>query len=903
MKSSRWEAAAALFDLALEQPASERAEFIRAACGADLELLERVRAMLRVDAAASPLLDATPENLAAALAADAATPLTGQRIGPYTLLDILGRGGMGVVYLAQREDVGKQVALKLVAGGLASPDRVARFLQERRVLAQLEHPHIARMLDAGVTEDGTPWLAMEYVPGQPIDVYCQSREISLDQRLALFERVCGAVAYAHRHLVVHRDLKPSNILIGLDGEPRLVDFGIAKLLDASTSDGEPQTVTMLRPMTPQYASPEQIQGGVITTASDVYQLGALLFELLTDRRAHEQRAERSPTHPDAQVPKPSRVADRRRARQLAGDLDNIVRKTTESEPQRRYATAEQLAEDVRRHREGLPVLARPASSAYRFRKFVGRHRVGSAMAAAAVLGLLGFALAMEEQARRVAAQRNRAEQVSQLLVDLLAGADPTVAQGDTITVAAVLDRGTTRVRSDVTLGPEVKGRLLRVIANAYRNLGQMDRSIALLGEGVTTMRSTLPPKDKARLEATKLLASWLALAGAQDSAAALVHEALVAGRALPASRRAELADIVSTDAFVKQMAANAEGARAAYEEALALYRATPDSLSEGFEAALVNLGFLAEARGDRSASENFWREALRRRRARLGSNHSLTAKSMMDLSKVLVETNQLEEAEQLVLEAVAVQRRVYSGPHSEVLGGLIAAARVLGQRGKAAEAETKLREALAMGSELYGADSDALAMTTANLAGYVQQQGRLDEAAEIHRAALRLYTAGAGERYASTAIVLTNLAYNTYLRRRLADADSLYRQALTVLDSAWQGSPQIVQTLLDFSQVLIDRGNCREADAHLRRVIAFDLQDKPPNFAPGTRARRMLGNCLVNLGRLAEAEPLLLDAHRRLLSGWGPSNTFTQGAARELVILYERWGKPAEAQRYRPRSN
>jgi ATP/maltotriose-dependent transcriptional regulator MalT len=256
-----------------------------------------------------------------------------------------------------------------------------------------------------------------------------------------------------------------------------------------------------------------------------------------------------------------------------------------------------------------------------------------------------------------------------------------------------------------------------------------------------------------------------------------------------------------------------------------------------------------------------------------------------------------------VLDAVAIQKRVFSGPHSDVMGGLGTAAEILAARGKAVEAEAKLREALEMGRVIYSADSTALAMTIANLAGYVQRQGRLDEAAEIHRRALRLFTARAGTRDVSTAIVMTNLAWNAYLRKQLAEAEPLYRQALPVLDSAWQGASSIAQTLVDFSQVLFERGNCAEADPHVRRVIAFQLKDAPPGYVLDTRARRILGNCLVNTGRFAEAEPNLTTAHQTLLSGWGPANPFTQALARELVNLYERWGKPAEAQRYRSTPN
>jgi serine/threonine-protein kinase len=896
-----WKDAAALFEQACEVPANEQERFIESACNGNAELAERVRAMLRADAADSPVLDATPDKLTAFATPEVATTHVGRHIGPYRIKELLGQGGMGVVYLAEREDVGKKVALKLVAGAFASPDRSVRFFRERRVLAQLEHPHIARLLDAGMTDDGTPWLAMEYVPGESIDAFSIAHGLSIEQRLLLFERVCGAVAYAHRHLVVHRDLKPSNILVSPDGEPHLVDFGIAKLLDPSDAASPSNTVTTLHPMTPQYASPEMIHGGVITTASDIYQLGVLLFELLTGHKPHPKRATSSGVAAVDEVRKPSGVVDRTLARRLAGDLDNVVLKATRIEPAQRYATAEQLAEDVRRHLQGVPVLARPATPAYRARKFVARHRIATATSVLVVLGLLGLALAMVEQTQRIAAQRNRAEQVSTLLVDLFANADPAVAQGDTISAGALLDRGTERIHADAALAGEVKGRLLWVIASAQGNLGRIERSTALLGEAVTALQS-VPVDDPARLDATRELAARLAEAGAADSAAVLTRELLAVGRKLPRSRRIELANILGVDGYVKQISSDAAGARVAYEEALAHYRSVPDSLHQPMEKILINLSFLAERRGDQTASEALRREVLARRRARLGANHSMTAKSMTDLAGVLVETGKLEEAEALIRDAISIQRRVYPAPHGDVANGLLVAARVFAARGKFVDAEAVQREALALARDIYGVNSNRpLALGTANLAGYIEKQGRLDEAAALHREAIRMYTAILGERDVSTAIVTSNLAYNAYLQGRLEESELLYRRAVPVLDSVWRGTTQIERRLNDFAEVLSSRGKCVEAEVHLRRILAMPLQDKPPKSPPILRAQQRLGHCLVNRGRLAEAEPLLVEAHQKLLAGWGADDPLTRSAARELVMLYERTRRHTEAERYRQR--
>ena len=869
-----WTRAAALFERALGLPDAERAAFVARAAGDDRVLRDRVLAMLRSDAQPKPLLDATPDVLAESVAPEAPR-LEGRRIGPYVVRRVLGQGGMGVVCLAQREDVGKQVALKLVAGGLVSPERVSRFLRERRVLARLEHPNIAPLLDAGIADDGTPWFAMEYVAGETVDRYCERLALPHDRRLELFERICAAVGYAHQHLVVHRDLKPANVLVGEDGEPRLVDFGIAKLLAESGEDDGQDTRTGARVMTPVYASPEQVRGEPITTASDLYQLGALLFELLTGRRLGE-----------------ALKGDAR----LARDLDVIVRKATDPDPQRRYHTAEQLAQDIGRHRRGLPIEARPATAAYRLGKLVARHKLGTAVVITGLLALVGFVAALAMQGRRIEAQRVRAEQVSALLTDLFAGADPTVAQGDTVTVRSVLDRGLERVRTGLSADPEVKARLLGVIAQAYYNLGQVQRAVEVETEVVALWRDAVPPDDPARLNALGWLASWLADAGARERAYPPAEEAVRVARTLPAGRRVELARALRELGYAHQGAADDAGALPLYQEALAIFRDLPPPGDAGIEAVLTNLGFLAQARGDLTGAEASFREVVDRRRARLGPDQLRTADAVLNLVTVL-QGDDLAEAEALVRDAVAVQRRVFAGPHPDRLNGLTALARVLGAQGKLADAEAAQREAMDMARTLYGDSSRAVAMAVANLAGYVQRQGRFDDAARLHAEAVDRFRAHDGEASPATAVAVTNLAYTELQRGRTAEAEALYRRAIPVLDSAWRGTPGLATSLTDFGWVLRTRAKCGEAEGMLRRAVAL-LATRPAGDADLLRAQRFLGGCLFDLGRYAAAESLLVVAHQSLVAHWGATNRYTIDAASDLARLYRKWGRPADAARF-----
>ena len=406
-RSERFRRVDALFDEALDLPADRQTAFVENACADDPELAREVLGLLRAQQSSAGFLD-TPALQFAAPFFDAAEVLgsgTPGRVGPFRIVGMLGRGGMGEVFLAQRDDdqFEQRVALKLIQRGAAS--HLHRFLDERRILARLEHPGIARLIDGGLTEHGQPYFAMELVEGEPIDRFCDSHNLDVEGRLQLFSAVCDAVSYAHQHLVIHRDIKPSNILVTPNGQVKLLDFGIAKMLDAPAAHDA--TRTGLYVLTPEFAAPEQVRGEPVSTATDVYALGVLLYLLLTGKRPYDVRG-KSPGEierviADVEPPRPSTVVDHARARELRGDLDAIVLKALRKEPARRYPSVSALLEDLARFRSGLPVQARPSGAGYRVRKFVRRNRTGVAAAAVAVSALLAataFSAAQMRVARR-----------------------------------------------------------------------------------------------------------------------------------------------------------------------------------------------------------------------------------------------------------------------------------------------------------------------------------------------------------------------------------------------------------------------------------------------------------------------------------------------------------------------
>ena len=516
-------AARTLFHELVELPAAQRDERLAVIAAREPALAQRVAELLTADAAA-------PQDFADAAAAPTALLqvledlvgsdglAAGERVGPYRLLALLGRGGMGEVWRAERADgqFERQVALKLVASELGSREIVERFLRERQILAGLEHPGIARLLDGGVAADGRPYFALELVEGESITSFARTGALDLDERVELVVAAAEAVAAAHARLVVHRDLKPSNILVTADGRVKLLDFGIAKLV--APGDGDPElTRTVALRMTPAYAAPEQVRGEPATTATDVYGLGAVLYELLTGRPAFERRASSAAELIERvrheTLVRPSRavaedLGGRRLARRLAGDLDTIVAKALHPDPGRRYASADAFAEDLRRYLARQPVLARPDSLRYRLGKLVRRNRVASAAATFGLLAILGgLALALWQasvaraSARRATNEAAHARRVQELLIELFQGADPARTLGSTLTARQVLDEGVRRLPSELAADPRTGAAMSEVFARTYRSLGMLSEAQRYAHQAVLLRRRLDGPDSLAVAEA------------------------------------------------------------------------------------------------------------------------------------------------------------------------------------------------------------------------------------------------------------------------------------------------------------------------------------------------------------------------------------------------------------------
>jgi serine/threonine-protein kinase len=937
MPAERWRRIEALFDEAAALPAGERPAFLSRACGADLELRAEVESLLAADEQADGFL-AEP-------VVSGATPpvsLAGRLVGVYRVESKLGEGGMSTVYLAVRADDAyhKKVALKVLGYGAERTDLSARFRAERQILASLDHPGIARLLDGGTTEDGRPYLVMEYIEGLPLDRYCDEHRLGLEARIDLVLQVCAAVQYAHQNLVVHRDIKPSNILVAADGVPRLLDFGIAKLLEGAELPGTlDPTLTGQRLMTPQYASPEQVQGGAITTATDVYSLGVLLYVLLTGRLPYRvpgsgadalQRAvvEQDPDRPSTAVaratreegPRPSeRVAGEtptqdalsaarglrppQHRRKLRGDLDNIVLTALRKEPERRYASVGHLSEDLRRYREQLPVAARPATLGYRVRKFVGRHKVGVGAAATALAVILGLAATMTVQAIRLArqrdeirAERDKALEVRGFLEEVFAGSDPAEARGETVTARELLDKGASRVMAKLEGQPETQAALALAIGKVYLGLGLNDQATPLL-------QRSLAQRQRLHGDSHPDVAdSLLALSVLDQNRGDLAQAEARQRRALAIQRRhlgdgdRRVGDTL-TDLSVTLLArARYPEAETVVREALAIHRGS----SGGQEAVAYDLNNLASVlrrSGRLAEAEATYRDALAAARAVFGPAHPQLARTINNLGVVLRDRGDLAGAEPLMREALAMSRRLYGEQHPDVALQLSNLASLRGARGDDAEWMSMARQSLEMRRKLFGPDHEQVAMSLNNLGEATEQRGDLPGARSLYEEALRIQRKALGPEHPRCAVALTHLADLSLAERDFARAESLAREGLEIRRKA------LGVEHADFGTSLVTLGSIRlardpgEAEDLLRRGLTTLTKALPPGHWRIADAQSRLGACLAARGRPSEAEPLIVGGYESLRRG-GPGRRAV--AARErLIEFYEAQGKAATAAVYR----
>ena len=918
----RWLRVEPILDRALELPPAARASFLDEACADDSGLRADAEALLDAERRSASFLE-TPA--AAMLLTGDAMPashpsILGTTVGPYRLVSELGKGGMGTVYLAERADgqFDQRVALKLIRGGADMPDLIARFLHERQILARLEHPNIARLLDGGLTADGEPYFAMELVDGAPITTYCVERDLPIEQRLQLFRAAAEAVAYAHRNLVVHRDLKPSNMMVATDGQVKLLDFGIAKLL-AEPEDG--LTRAGLYVLTPEYAAPEQVRGETITTATDVYMLGAVLYELLSGQRAHRFAqhtpadlahviCDQDPVPPStaATAVRGTRAATgggsaaetepRGLRRVLRGDLDNIVMKALRKEPDRRYASVDALIDDLDRYQHGLPVRARRASVAYRASKFVRRNRLAVAAAAVLLVSLVGGMTATSRQARLAALESAKAEQVKNFVLDLFALSDPDLSNGAEITARQLLARGGERVDEELADQPELQAEMLAVLGIIEQKLGMYDDAAARVQRALELERQQHGPKHASVAARLHDLGGIEVDRSRLDEAERLHREALALRRELFGHDHTEVARSTAALAAVLNAKGEYDEAERLQREALAIDRALLGPDHEEIANDLDGLGTILHDRGDYESAVVVGRENLAMRRRVSGEDHLETATAMNNLAGYLRRVGDLRTADSLYRAVLDFDLRRLGPDHPNTATVTNNLAGLLHERGEYAEAETLYRQVLDFDRRHFGDQHRYTALVMANLAGTLKEQGELEESERLLRESLDIVRGVLGETHPSVGFTIAALAGVLDDRGEAAEAERLYRDGLERLDATVASHPRTALARLGLGRLLTATGRAYEAEPLLRAsldVLAGSYREDDARIA---LARRALGEALLAQHRFAEAEPHLVASVATFRAGAGTPDML-RASARSLVALYRAWNMPDRAEPYR----
>ena len=833
LSKDRWQEVSPHLDRALEMTEAERAVWLEGLRVEQPELATDLQALLSNRGALEreSFLQSAPALPPASLA--------GQTLGAYTLEALIGQGGMGAVWLARRSD-GRfegRAAVKLLNLSLVGRAGEERFRREGTILARLTHPHIARLIDAGVSAAGQPYLVLEHVEGEPIDRYCDARGLGVEARLQLFLDVLDAVAHAHTNLIVHRDIKPSNVLVGEDGGVKLLDFGIAKLLQEDAGAGEATALTREggSALTPEYAAPEQVTGGPVTTATDVYALGTLLYVLLSGRHPAESalRSAADLVRAIAET-EPERlseaVADSRRQtaqtiaknaslrgttpdglrRALQGDLDVIVGKALKKNPDERYTSVTALGEDLERYLGDQPISARRDTLAYRTTKFVRRHLAGVTAGAATFLLLAAivafYTMRLAKERDRARLQAEKATKVSELLTDLLSGADPLAShEVKEPTLRTLLDAGAERIHKELTGEPEVQVEMLNLLGRIFHRLDLDEKARPLL------------------------------------------------------------------------------------EEALATGRRSLGSDNELVAQTLNELGVLLRERADYAAAERVLKESLALRRRLLGAEHKDVAVTLVELATVYEDQGLDEKAEPLLRESLTIRRKVIGeDAEHEVAVSLNDLAHVLRRRGDLAGAESLFRQALPIFRKTRGDEHPHVATVLNNLALIAADRGQYAVAESLFRQSLAIDLKTLGLKHPNVATKLINLSFDLIEQGRYDEAESLAREGLQITRaSLGDDHPRIAAGEVALGRICLARGRPSDAVPLLGDALRIRQRTFPPDDWRIGVPRSVLGAALTALGRYDEAEGLLLEAQRVLRNIPGEQGKEAEATRARLAALSE----------------
>jgi eukaryotic-like serine/threonine-protein kinase len=841
MDELRWSRVQALFHTALDRPPEERLDLLRASCDGDDQLIADVVALIDADGAGSPWLDRGVGHAAASILTEPdASGFPPNAFGLYQIKRVLGEGGMGVVYLAERSDLGSQAAIKILRDAWLSPARRDRFAAEQRMLAHLNHPSIAQLHHADTLADGTPWFVMEYVEGVPLTQYCRTHGTSIEGRLELFRAVCEAVQHAHGHAVIHRDLKPSNILVKNDGTVKLLDFGIAKQLESLDATVD-QTRTNLQLMTPAYAAPEQIRGDRVGIHTDAYALGVILYELLTNRLPFDLSnrtpaealsiiADEEPERPSVVARRPASGDDavprgRDHGRTAWADLDVLCLTAMRKDPQRRYQTVEALIRDINHYLAGEPLEARPDSLRYRMGKFVRRHRtpvVAATLAMLMVVGLVVFHTVRLTTVRNVAlAEAARSQRIQRFMLSLFEGGDAEAGPSEDLRVATLIDRG---VQEAQGLGaePAVQAELYGALGTIYQRLGNLTKadrliqasldrrrglhgpdhpdvasSLVALGllradqakydeaerlarSGLEQARRVLPPGHPEIAAATAAVGHVLVERGAYGPATEVLDEAVRLYSARQ-STSPELADVLFELANAHFYQGRWADAESLSKRVLTMHQTIYGARHPHVADDLVNLGAIQHEQGGYTESERYYREALAITRSWFGPDHYRTGSMLTMLGRTLVKQERFDEAKALLEQALGIQERVFGPDHPRVASAVNDLGAVALQRDAFDDADAAFRRMAAIYRKTYPDGHYLVGIAVSNLASVYLARKEFVEAERLFRDAIKIYRETLSDEHLNTGISRVKLGRALLRQGRYAEAEAQLAAGFQIL--------------------------------------------------------------------------------------------------------------------------
>ena len=861
MDQEYWARLQAIFHRASDLPPTERFAYVRERCQGDERMRVEVEAMLAEDALGESLLDRGLPDAAETLSEDPVADLPPDAFGPYRIGRILGQGGMGIVYLAERENFGGQVAIKLLMGGTLSPSRRKRFAREQKTLARLQHPYIAQIHDADTLADGTPWFAMEYVDGLRINDYCREHDSSIAETIRLFRAMCEAVQHAHSRAIIHCDLKPSNILVRADGTVKLLDFGIARQLE---TDGErvDLTRTGMRPMTLAYAAPEQIRGERLGTQADVYSLGVVLYELLTGRLPFDltnrspAEAERILQEREPEAPSVAAARTAPKSKAAWDDLDVLTLTAMHKDASRRYRSVEALIRDVDHYMKDEPLEARPDTLSYRLGKFAGRNRralIATAGVCVVVVALVIFFVVRLTRARAAElAEATRTQRIETFMVNLFDGGDKAAGPADKLRVVDLLDRGVHSAQA-LSAEPAVQAEMYQTLGSIYEKLGKFEQADSLLGSALERRKSVSGPDNP-------------------EVADGLVSLALL---------RLDQGRVADAEKLVR--------------EGLAMNRRHLPPGDPGVARSESALGRVLEDRSAYDEAVKTLDEAVRLQSARSAASSDL-AESLSALGTAHYYLGHLALADSIHRRALAMHRQLYGEVHPRVADDLYNLGVVQHDLGHDVDAERYYRRALAVKQSWYGTEHPDTALIMAAVGQSLIYQGRYDEAATVLQQALGIQERIFGKVHPQVAMGLNILAVLELRRGHLSDAEKDFTRMADINRSVYGDRHYLVGiAYLNLGEVYVQEKDNARAERAYREALSRFAEKLPPGHMNTAIAEVRLGHVLVLEHRYKDAEAPLATGYNALTKLPGSQTNRIQNAQKDLVAVYEALNQPDKA--------